>query len=67
MNILTMWVRNHSLKYKELNIYCVERCCKKTGVVVDKGWNDTYFGEAESEKRWSPMNSRPLKKYLNRL
>ena len=47
--ILTMWVRNHSLKYKELNIYYVERC-KKTGVVVDKDWNDTYFGEVEGEK-----------------
>ena len=46
-----MWVRNHSLKYKELNIYCVEKCCKKTGVVVDKGWNDTYFREARGEKR----------------
>ena len=40
-----MWVRNHILKYRKLNIYCVER------FGVDKDWNNTYFGEAEGEKR----------------
>ena len=45
-----MWVRNHSLKYEELNIYWIEICCQKIGVVVDKDWNNTYFGEAEGEK-----------------
>ena len=48
--ILTIWVRNHSLKYEELKIYYVETCCKKKEVGVDKDQSDTYFGEVECEK-----------------
>ena len=48
--ILTIWVRNHSLKYEELKIYYVETCCKKKEVGVDEEWSDTYFGEVEDDK-----------------
>ena len=46
---LTLWIRNHSLKYEELKIYSLETC-KKIEVDTNKDWNDTYFGEVECEK-----------------
>ena len=34
--ILTMWVRNHNLKYEELKSYYLETCCIKTRVGANK-------------------------------
>ena len=49
--IVTIWVRNHSLEYQELNICCV-KTCKNIEVGVRRDKSGACFWEGQGDKHF---------------